>query len=106
MISNPEVTKNMYNRIHDHQRLMVPSTVYKGIEFVRVSSLPKIEQDEFQRSFNSDLLIKVLVDEEIIHDCIQYKDYALWYAKTFLREGAPAAKLRAPKEPEPVGSVI
>jgi hypothetical protein len=65
---------------------MVKSTLYKGIEFVRISSLPKSEQELFTKSFNYNFLIKILMGEEIVHDCIQYKDYVLWYRNFILKE--------------------
>ena len=59
---------------------MVKSTIYKGIEFATVSSLPKEERELFQKTFKRSLLIKILINGEIVHDCIQYKDYVLWHA--------------------------
>ncbi len=62
---------------------MVKSTIYKGIEFVRLSSLSKSEQELFQKTFNPNLFIKILIGEEIVHDCIQYKDYVTWFAASY-----------------------
>jgi hypothetical protein len=62
---------------------MVKSTIYKGIEFVRLSAMPKSEQDLFQKTFNPNLYIKILIGEEVVHDCVQYKDYASWFATMF-----------------------
>jgi hypothetical protein len=62
---------------------MVKSTIYKGIEFVRVSQLTKQELEVFNKNFNTDALIKIMIDEEVIADCIQYKDYVLWYNSSF-----------------------
>jgi len=59
---------------------MVKSTIYKGIEFVTVSSLSKEEQELFKKTFKRSLLIKILIDGQIVHDCVQYKDYVLWHA--------------------------
>jgi hypothetical protein len=59
---------------------MVKSTIYKGIEFVQVSSLAKQEQEIFRKTFKRSLLIKIMIDGEIVHDCVQYKDYILWHA--------------------------
>jgi hypothetical protein len=59
---------------------MVKSTIYKGIEFVTVSSLSKEEQELFRKTFKRSLLIKIMVDGVIVHDCVQYKDYVLWHA--------------------------
>jgi hypothetical protein len=62
---------------------MVKSTIYKGIEFVRLSAMPKSEQDLFQKTFNPNLYIKILIEEEILHDCVQYKDYISWHTTMF-----------------------
>lgn len=62
---------------------MVKSTLYKGIEFVRVSQLTKDEQEVFNKNSNRNTLIKILIDDEIVHDCIQYKDYVSWYQNSF-----------------------
>jgi len=59
---------------------MVKSTIYKGIEFVTVSSLSKEEQELFRKTFKRSLLIKIMIDGAIVHDCIQYRDYVLWHA--------------------------
>jgi hypothetical protein len=59
---------------------MVKSTIYKGIEFVQVSSLAKNEQEIFQKTFKRSLLIKIMINGDIVNDCIQYKDYILWHA--------------------------
>lgn len=68
---------------------MVKSTIYKGIEYVRLSAMPKSDQELFQRTFNANLYIKILIDEEIVHDCIQYKDYVSWYAAMFPKHKSP-----------------
>ena len=59
---------------------MVKSTIYKGIEFVTVSSLSAEDQELFRKTFKRSLLIKIMIDGVIVHDCIQYKDYVLWHA--------------------------
>jgi hypothetical protein len=53
---------------------------------VRISQLTKEEQALFEKNFNQDALIKIMIGEEIIHDCIQYKDYVLWYKESFIEE--------------------
>jgi hypothetical protein len=79
---------------------MVKSTNYKGIEYVRLASLTREEQDIFQKTFNPHLFIKILVGEEIVHDCIQYKDYVAWYlnispSDQALHEAQPVAQPEA-----------
>lgn len=71
---------------------MVKSTLYKGIEFVQVSSLSKQEQELFRKTFKRSLLIKILINGEIVHDCIQYKDYILWHA-VHIEQGAGVRQL-------------
>jgi hypothetical protein len=79
---------------------MVKSTIYKGIEFVRLSSMSKSDQELFQKTFNPHLYIKILMDEEIVHDCIQYKDYISWYAKMFPKSSAAITVLQDAVEHE------
>lgn len=85
---------------------MVKSTIYKGIEFVTVSSLSEEEQELFRRTFKRSLLIKIMIDKAIVHDCIQYRDYVLWHAiyieqnasiKQMINEGS-LESLEAPQE--------
>jgi len=80
---------------------MVKQKVYKGIEFVRVSELPEAERDLFKSTINRDLIIKILMDETVLRDCIQYKDYASWYENVFKGQLKSALKepvKRAAKE--------
>lgn len=51
---------------------------YKGIEFVRVSSLPEDQKDHFCGSFNAQKIIKILRGKELLNDCIRYSDYKDW----------------------------
>ena len=78
---------------------MVKSTLYKGIEFVRISQLTKQEQEIFYRNFNRNSLIKIRIDEEIVHDCIQYKDYILWYKNAFPQETKETESLKKNSDP-------
>ena len=79
---------------------MVKSTIYKGIEYVRLSSMTKSEQERFQQSFNPNLYIKILIGEEIVHDCIQYKDYINWYTNAFPKSQHTMSVIREAQEEE------
>ena len=46
--------------------MKVNSTIYKGIEYVQVSSLPADQKEKLLQTINHDLLIKMLVDEKLI----------------------------------------
>lgn len=52
---------------------------YKGIEFVRISALPEDQKKVFWDSFDRHKIIKILRNEELLNDCIQYRDYQDWY---------------------------
>lgn len=59
--------------------MRVESELYKGIEFVRVSSLPEDQKEKIKTSLPKDKLIKILKDGSLIEDCIQYADYLAWF---------------------------
>jgi hypothetical protein len=57
--------------------MKVKSEFYKGIEFIRISNLPA-DQKLIFGSFNQDKVIKILKEDTLIRDCIQYADYLAW----------------------------
>lgn len=54
---------------------------YKGIEFVRISSLPKEEQQQVWQSFERNKIIKIVRDKALLNDCILYHDFTAWKAE-------------------------
>lgn len=63
--------------------MKVNSTVYKGIEFVEISTLPSDQKTSLLQTINPDLLIKILVDGKLMPRCIQYRDYEEWYDNAY-----------------------
>ena len=59
--------------------MKVNSTIYKGIEYVQVNSLPVDQKEKLLQTINHDLLIKILVDEKLIGNCLLFKDYEIWF---------------------------
>lgn len=59
--------------------MRVESELYKGIEYVRVSSLPEDQKEKIKTSLPRDKVIKILKDGSLIEDCIQYTDYLAWF---------------------------
>lgn len=53
--------------------------VFKGIEYVQVNQLPEDQRENFVQSINDSLFIKILIDGKVISDCVQFKDYEMWY---------------------------
>ncbi len=63
--------------------MKVNSTVYKGIEFVEISSLPIEQKTSLLQTINPDLLIKILVDGKLMSRCLQYRHYEEWYETSY-----------------------
>lgn len=59
--------------------MRIESEFYKGIEYVRVSSLPADQKEKIKISLSQDKVIKILKDDNLIEDCIQYADYLAWF---------------------------
>jgi len=59
--------------------MKVNSTIYKGIEYVQVNSLPVEQKERLLQTINHDLFIKILIDEKLIGNCLLFKDYEIWF---------------------------
>jgi hypothetical protein len=59
--------------------MKITSEIYKGIEFVRISSLGSEEKTQIWQTIQRDKIIKILRDNELLNDCIQYEDYVSWH---------------------------
>jgi hypothetical protein len=82
--------------------MKVNSTVYKGIEFIEISTLPTDQRTSLLQTINPELLIKILVDGKLMPRCIQYKVYEEWYD----REYRPLAKKESNAIPESRGNEV
>ncbi|MGE0770389.1 MAG: hypothetical protein AB7K37_01670 [Cyclobacteriaceae bacterium] len=60
--------------------MKVAPEIYKGIEFVRISSLPEDQKQLIKSTLSSDKIIKILKENVLLNDCIQYQDYVQWAA--------------------------
>ena len=58
--------------------MKVQSEIFKGIEFVRISSLPGDQREEIWGSFQHEKIIKIVKDQALMNDCILYHDYVSW----------------------------
>ena len=54
---------------------------FKGIAFVRISSMPKEQQERVWNSFEKEKIIKIIKDQALMNDCILYTDYASWQSR-------------------------
>jgi hypothetical protein len=54
---------------------------YKGIEFVRISSLPEDQKTLLRKSLDRNKIIKILKENRLLSDCVMYSDYSEWFSK-------------------------
>jgi len=78
--------------------MKVKSTIYKGIEFVEIYSLPHEQKQNLLQTINPELFIKILIEGKVMSQCIQYKDYEEWYDNAFisLKDLKKGANISAP----------
>ena len=63
--------------------MKVSSSIYKGIQYVQVSTLPSEQRDRLLGSINRELFIKILVDGKLLGNCLQFKDYESWFENVY-----------------------
>ena len=54
--------------------------IYKGIEFVRISSMPEEQQALILQTLDKTKIVKILREHELLNDCILTTDYMEWAA--------------------------
>jgi hypothetical protein len=78
--------------------MLIEPEHYKGISFVRISMLPTEQKSKIRESLSRELIVKILLDNTLVNDCIVYDDYVSWYrlikasrvlSETHQRETAP-----------------
>lgn len=82
--------------------MKVQSTIYKGIEYVKVSTLPADQREHLLKTINQGLLIKILVDGKLLSNCLLFKDYEAWYEGVFTN---PAKSFKSKKNQKGIGPV-
>lgn len=58
--------------------MSVVSEVYKGIEFIRISTLAEEHKKLFWQSFDPHKIIKILKHDSLLNDCVLVKDFLEW----------------------------
>lgn len=56
---------------------------YKGIEFVRISTLPEDQKQLIWTSLKRDKIIRILKNDCLLNDCVQVRDYEAWYTENY-----------------------
>jgi hypothetical protein len=70
---------------------------YKGIHYVQLNELPVSQQDNLLKTLRADYFIKIMIEGSIVSQCIQYKDYCVWYDKVFKMAPEPVKEQRVPE---------
>ena len=70
---------------------------FKGIEFVRISSLPEDQKEKIWQSFQQDKIIKIVKDKALLNDCILYPDYVSWLKQNATPTMASSTVVNSPK---------
>ena len=63
--------------------MKVNSTIYKGIEYVQLSTLPPEQKEKLLQTINHDLFIKILVHGKLVVNCLLFKDYEVWFENVY-----------------------
>lgn len=69
--------------------MKVSSKIFKGIEFVQLSQLPPEQREALLKTINHKIFIKILIDGKIVGQCLQYKDYEIWFENIYKTEIKP-----------------
>jgi hypothetical protein len=55
-------------------------STYKGIEYIQLSTLSTTQAESLRQTLTERTLIKILVDDVILKDCVLYSAYEKWFA--------------------------
>ena len=67
--------------MEDGYLMKVLAEVFKGIEFIRICNLPEDQKEFIAFSISKDNIIKILKDNVVMKDCIQYHVYLSLYSQ-------------------------
>jgi hypothetical protein len=85
----------------------VSSKIYKGIEYVQLNELPSEQKEKIREYLDEEALIKILIDEKVVSNCIQYRYYELWFDTVYRTVAATPAPVGNPERvPGSPGVVI
>lgn len=74
---------------------------YKGIEYIQLSALPAIQANSLKQTLNKQTLIKILMGDVILNDCVLYSAYEKWFDSYIEEVKAPVIQPSKPDLTEP-----
>ena len=72
-----------YSFLVVYRKEMQKVSVYRGIEYIRISELPEDEKSQIRNWLNRDLIIKIQTQDELLPDCVVYKEYVHWFKNIY-----------------------
>ncbi len=77
---------------------------FKGIVYVQLNELPLVQQELILQTIHKDLFIKILINEKVLGNCLQYKDYDRWYSNIYKPNLSEKSVEEVPKSIEVLAS--
>jgi hypothetical protein len=68
--------------------MKINSKIYRGIEYIQLHELPQPQREMLMQTIDHNLFIKIMIDGEVISQCLQYKDYSFWHKTIYVRTSA------------------
>ena len=62
------------------------STIYRGIEYIRLGSLPDKQRNQFLNWLDVSNIITIQVNGTFQSDCVQYSEYSYWFEQVFMSD--------------------
>ena len=57
----------------------IKERVFRGIHFIRIQDLPVDQAESIREHLKGEQIIKIMINREIISDCVQYAHYEEWF---------------------------
>jgi hypothetical protein len=73
--------------------MKVERKIFKGIEYVTLAELPQTQREVLLQTLSKDQFIKILIDGVIVSQCLQFKDYSLWFDNVFKTKTQPVKEV-------------
>lgn len=73
----------------------ISKRTFKGIDYIRLSSLTTEQAASLKSDLNSRTLIKILMFDEVIDDCVLYSAYEKWFITYQETVPAPATAVKS-----------
>jgi hypothetical protein len=73
---------------------------FKGIEYIQVDELPQTQREKLFQTIGRDVFIKIMINGQIVSQCMQYRDYSYWFDTVYKVKGAQVKETRVAEEME------